>query len=149
IVRLKDRTITPADLPAELRRTPAVPSVTVVGHTPPGPSAVDVMFDRMVTDGESFWSAVYEPFMTRDLTRDDLPALITRGLERTCGSYKALAGLFNIPITDYKRFVSLLHRHQCHVPFHPFRKRGAKVLSLQPRAVTDYHYTEPRLGTGF
>ena len=31
-------------------------------------------------DGENFWTAVYEPFMARDITRDDLRALVRQGL---------------------------------------------------------------------
>ena len=33
--------------------------------------------------GESFWTAVHEPFMSRDLTRDDLRQLVRRGLTHT------------------------------------------------------------------
>jgi transcriptional regulator with PAS, ATPase and Fis domain len=127
IVRLKGDTITCADLPPELRRIRALAAVTPTLAAAVGPRTSDRLFDRMVMHGESFWAVAYEPFMARDLTRRHLRELVSRGLEQTCGNYKVLAELFNIPPEDYKRFVALLRRHQCHVPFQQFRKPMAKV----------------------
>jgi DNA-binding NtrC family response regulator len=129
IVRLKGTTITCADLPPELRR---IRALTAVGTAPGAasmaePRTSDRLFDRMVTGGESFWAVAYEPFMARDLTRRHLRELVARGLEQTCGNYKVLAELFHIRPEDYKRFVALLRRHQCHVPFQQFRKPMAKA----------------------
>ena len=61
----------------------------------------------MTVNGESFWSVVYEPFMSRDLTRHDLRAIVSRGLEHTRGSYKLLVQLFNLQPHDYKRLPQL------------------------------------------
>ena len=79
------------------------------------------LFERMVNGGESFWSAVYAPFMSRDLTRDDVRAIVRRGLERTGGNYRVMVELFNMPIDDYKRFLGVLRKYQCHMPFQQFR----------------------------
>jgi hypothetical protein len=79
------------------------------------------MFKRMSIGGESFWTVVYEPFINRDLTRQDLRAIITRGLEQTRGNYKSLVRLFNVDSTDYKRLLSFLRTHECHMPFQRFR----------------------------
>ena len=131
LVRLKSPIITIADLPQELKRGPAMAPVAN-----PAPS-VDAMvgwqplFDRMVSGRESFWSAVYEPFMTRDVTRHHIREIVAQGLERTSGDYRALAELFNIPDTDFKRFVGLLRRHDCHVALQSFRTRMMKVDALQ------------------
>ena len=35
--------------------------------------------------------------MSRDLTRDDLRALVGMGLQQTSGSYRVLVELFNMP----------------------------------------------------
>ena len=51
--------------------------------TPATRPAADMLFERMVNGGESFWSCVYAPFMSRDLTRDDLRTIVRKGLERT------------------------------------------------------------------
>jgi transcriptional regulator with PAS, ATPase and Fis domain len=126
VVRASDTPIEPRDLPLEVLRgtsaeqqpTPAVaPTVT----TTPARSASDALFERMVNGGESFWSAVYAPFMSRDLTRDDVRAIVRRGLERTGGNYRVMVELFNMPIDDYKRFLGVLRKYQCHMPFQQFR----------------------------
>ena len=75
----------------------------------------------MVKNGESFWSVVYEPFVSRDLTRNDLREQVRMGLEHTRGSYKILASCFNMPVSDYKRFMGVLRKYQCHLPFQQFR----------------------------
>jgi DNA-binding NtrC family response regulator len=84
-------------------------------------SRVDELYERITTGGESFWSVVYEPFMQRDVRRDDLRTIVARGLEQTCGSYKVLMELYNMNSGDYRRFLSFLRKYDCHVPFQPFR----------------------------
>ncbi len=74
----------------------------------------------MVRGGETFWTIVYEPFMLRDLTRDDLRAIVRHGLNLTHGSYKGMAQLFNVP-ADYKRLLNFLRKYQCHLPIQEFR----------------------------
>jgi len=67
-------------------------------------------YSRMVDKGESFWQAIHEPFMNRDLNRSQVQALLHRGLKET-GSYKGLAKLFNIAEADYKKFLNFLQQH--------------------------------------
>ena len=81
----------------------------------------DLIVDRIVKGGESFWNAAYAPFMSRDLTREDLRHIISTGLQMTQGSYKHLAKLFNMPQADYKRFLNFLRKHECQLPFQRFR----------------------------
>ena len=76
---------------------------------------------RRLESGETFWSAVAEPFRNHDLTRADVQTLVRRGLDATQGSYRALLKLFNLPEDDYKRVLSFLRQHDCHVPFQHFR----------------------------
>jgi DNA-binding NtrC family response regulator len=84
------------------------------GHAPVRP-AVELLFQRMVRDRETFWTVVYEPFMARDLTREDVRALVRHGLAQTDDGYKSLAGLFNVP-GDHKKLLSFLRKHDCHLP---------------------------------
>ena len=127
VVRASDIPIEPRDLPLEvLRGTSAeqqqqAAAAGAVVTTAPARSAADALFERMVNGGESFWSAVYAPFMSRDLTRDDVRAIVRRGLERTGGNYRVMVELFNMPIDDYKRFLGVLRKYQCHMPFQQFR----------------------------
>jgi transcriptional regulator with PAS, ATPase and Fis domain len=114
IVRARSGVLTVADLPAGIhaRRRPTAAASA---------SMVDLLFERMVSRGESFWSVVHAPFMARDLTRDDLRAILQKGLEQTGGNYQVLATLFNMAPGDARRFLNFLRKHECYVPFSRFR----------------------------
>ena len=119
VVRGRSGEIGRDDLPLEvLRSAPVAQTGPMTQATRP---AADVLFERMVNGGESFWSCVYAPFMARDLTRDDLRTIVRKGLERTSGNYKVMVELFNMPADDYKRFLGFLRKYQCHMPFQQFR----------------------------
>jgi two-component system, NtrC family, response regulator HydG len=124
VVRSKTGEIGRDDLPLEVLRSATAPAVPTQ-MTPPTRPAADVLFERMVNGGESFWSSVYAPFMSRDLTRDDLRAIVRKGLERTSGNYKVMVELFNMPVDDYKRFLGFLRKYQCHMPFQQFRSAAS------------------------
>jgi transcriptional regulator with PAS, ATPase and Fis domain len=120
VVRNRAGVIAPTDLPREVSSTvPARPQA--VGPDPVRRSHADALYERMVEGGESFWTVVYSPFMSRDLTRDDLRTLVARGLEHTRGSYKGLVELFNLSAHDYKRFLNFLRKYECRLPFQGFR----------------------------
>ncbi|HEY7287000.1 MAG TPA: sigma-54 dependent transcriptional regulator [Vicinamibacterales bacterium] len=87
---------------------------------------VPELLSRMFEGRESFWSVVHTPFMNRDITRANLTEVVSRGLERSGGNYRGLVSLFNMPQSDYKRFLTFLTSHRCHVRFQAFR-------SLPPR----------------
>jgi DNA-binding NtrC family response regulator len=118
VVRSRSGVVTPADLPRELGSVATASPATEPRHTK---RTSEVLLDRMLLGGESFWSVVYEPFMSRDLTRDDLRAVISCGLEQTRGNYKVLVQSFNLEQSDYKRFLNFLRKYQCHMPFQRFR----------------------------
>jgi transcriptional regulator with PAS, ATPase and Fis domain len=89
----------------------------------------DELFDGLTEGGCSFWNDVYPMFMSRDLTRDDLRALIRKGLAATRGSYRGLLQLFGLEDGDYKRLLNFLASHDCAIDFREFRnikhERGA------------------------
>ncbi len=122
VLRSRNGLIVPTDLPPEI-----APPAPVSAREAARASAIDRMYDRMVNRRESFWTVVYEPFMLRDMTRDDLRALIGRGLEQTRGSYRILVQLFNMAETDYKRFLNFLRKHDCQMPFQRFRNLPARL----------------------
>jgi DNA-binding NtrC family response regulator len=101
-----------SDLPREVRDA-AAPAAGDHAYVPAGHTYA--LYDRMISGGESFWSTIYEPFVARDLTRDDLRAVVCMGLARTTGNYRRLVELFNMAPVDYRRFRSCLRKHQCHV----------------------------------
>jgi DNA-binding NtrC family response regulator len=114
-VRVRGRAILPADLPPEMIRPLPLP-LPVRASEPPPADRADTLYERMVYGHESFWPVVYEPFMDRDLTRDDVRRIVTRGLHETRGNYVMLVRLFNMETTEYKRFLNVLHKHGCHIP---------------------------------
>jgi transcriptional regulator with GAF, ATPase, and Fis domain len=96
------------------------------------PSQADELAALMLDHGESFWSAVYPLFVSRDLTRSDLRKVVQVGLERTNGNYRLLVQFFNMPSSDYKRFLSFLRKHDCHLPFQRFRVVPARLQPQPP-----------------
>jgi hypothetical protein len=85
----------------------------------------------MTVERESFWSVVYEPFMSRDLTRDDLCAIVSRGLDVTGGNHRALVELFNLG-GDYRRFQRFLNNHKSHMALQSFRTARVRSTSTTP-----------------
>jgi transcriptional regulator with PAS, ATPase and Fis domain len=89
----------------------------------------DELYDGLTEGGCNFWNDVYPMFMSRDLTRDDLRALIRKGLATTKGSYRGLLQLFGLDDGDYKRLLNFLASHECAIDFREFRaikhERGA------------------------
>jgi transcriptional regulator with PAS, ATPase and Fis domain len=121
IVRSRVGPIDEGDLPIEVlglgrRRTPVA-----AGATAPVRTRAEDLYDKMVIGGESFWSAVHPLFTARDMTREDMREIISRGLTQTRGSYRLVLQLFNMPADDYKAFLNFLRKHQCHLPFFKFR----------------------------
>jgi transcriptional regulator with PAS, ATPase and Fis domain len=131
VVRALAGAVTPDDLPEEIRIGPrppketggptdSTPSAVAAPVVSPGPAIVDVLWRRLI-EGESFWSAVYEPFKSHDLTRADLRALVDRGLTETRGSYRKLLALFQMPAGDYKRFLAFLYQFNGNLPVQRYR----------------------------
>jgi transcriptional regulator with GAF, ATPase, and Fis domain len=101
-------------LPTETRQVRQAPA------KPSQPTA-ERRLNRLLTEGLSFWSEIHEPFMKRDLTREDVRQIVQAGLTYTRGNYKMLVRAFNMPEHDYKRFLSFLRTHGCHVSYQSFR----------------------------
>jgi len=78
-------------------------------------------FDRMLLGQETFWTALYQPLMLRDVTRETVRAVVRMALTEARGNYRTVLQMFNLPPTDYKRFLSFLQKYECHVPFQAFR----------------------------
>lgn len=67
---------------------------------------------RMILHGETFWEAVRQPFLQRDLKRSEVRSALRRGLAETQGSYRGLLPLFSLADTDYQRFMDFLRHHR-------------------------------------
>jgi transcriptional regulator with PAS, ATPase and Fis domain len=141
VVRASETPIRPEDLPREARgesESPA-PVVAVPGvdegpraqapagrHVVKGSEAAERLWNRLI-NGEDFWTVVHQPFKAHELTRDDLAALIDKGLQHTRGSYRALLTTFGLPTSDYKRFHAFLYQQNCNLPVGPYRSAKAAI----------------------
>ncbi len=129
VLRSSSRRVDVEALPQEIiREANGQPNAAdAVARRAPVPPTYQVIFDRLISDGATFWSEAYEPFMARDLTRHEIRELVRLGLEHTRGNYKLLVTAFNMPPEDYKKFLNFLRKYQCHVPFQRFRMVPANL----------------------
>ena len=130
VVKVRGRPMTRGDIPASIVHAAAVaPATQSAGEGKEAEieaARVKKLLSLMLNEGESFWSAVHPLFMSRDLTRADLRKIVQMGLQCTNGNYHMLVRLFNMPEDDYKRFLSFLRKHDCHLPFQRFRTVPAR-----------------------
>jgi transcriptional regulator with GAF, ATPase, and Fis domain len=133
VVKARGESIRHADLPFDIVRSAAAAASGAGAATDAEAAAAlsraEELANQMLRGGQSFWAAVHPQFMSRDLTRTDLRRIIQIGLESTNGNYRMLVQRFNMPVDDYKRFLSFLRKHDCHLPFQRFRTVPAR---LQP-----------------
>jgi DNA-binding NtrC family response regulator len=137
VLRCRHGVITRSDLPRDIAFGP--PAAAAL-QAPAGPSRAQLLFERVVISGESFWAAVGEPFVARDLTRDDLRTIVRQGLQMSNGSYKTLVQMFNMPSEDYKKFLAFLRKYRSHMPIQEFRSARAAMPETGPlrsRAASD------------
>jgi transcriptional regulator with GAF, ATPase, and Fis domain len=131
VVKSDGRRIERTDVPSEFGQLRRRETPGARADDDPGARAVeDELIARMINGGESFWAAVHGPFTNRDLTRAQLKGVVAQGLARTAGNYKLLVQLFNMPDADYRRFLSFLRKHQCHVPHQSFRRPIPAALRM-------------------
>ncbi len=78
----------------------------------PCESADEDLYRRIAVGGGNFWDVVYEPFMSRELNRAQVRSLVRRGLVKTQGSYRDMVAEFNLPDSDYQRFMDFLRHHR-------------------------------------
>jgi DNA-binding NtrC family response regulator len=72
---------------------------------------VEELYERISLRQQTFWEAVYEPFMKRDLNRVQVKAVIKKGLASCEGSYQKLVDSLGLSRNEYQRFMDFL-RHQ-------------------------------------
>ncbi len=62
-----------------------------------------------IKGGKSFWEVVKEPYMSRELKRSEVKAVIDRGLVVSNGRYNELIKTFNLKKNDYHRLMRFLY----------------------------------------
>src|SRR5207237_4947596 len=119
VVTCRKETVTVDDLPNEVRSRH---DVAERPHRERRRTIADDLNKRMVEDRESFWTAVYPLYMQREITRSNIRDLVGKGLHEARGNYKIVAQLFNLETRDYKKFLNFLRKHECQLPFRPYRE---------------------------
>jgi transcriptional regulator with PAS, ATPase and Fis domain len=124
--------VTPAQLPSTVKG-----STTITPARERRRQLANELFRLLTEDGQTFWELVHRLFLNRDLTRHDIRELVRCGLRATHGNYRGVLHLFNIPPSDYKKFMNFLSTHDCRPDFREFRNPSAKVDSGRRDLLTD------------
>ena len=69
-------------------------------------------FAQMSRGDASFWSAVRDPYLDREMNRDEVKAIVGRGLAQAGGSYKRALKAFGLPEGEYLKFMDFLRHHR-------------------------------------
>jgi DNA-binding NtrC family response regulator len=77
------------------------------------------MMRETLQRGESFWEAVWRPFIKRDLSRHEVRQFLKTEYAACDFSLKKLSQRLNIQESERKKFVALLHKYN----IHPVEKR--------------------------
>lgn len=72
----------------------------------------DACYKAMADEGKSFWETVREPYLNRELNREQVRSIVKRGLEESDGSYKRLLRIFEVEEDDYLKFMDFLRHHE-------------------------------------
>jgi transcriptional regulator with GAF, ATPase, and Fis domain len=115
VARFSGQKVDLAQLPWQVRQ--AAPAEA----DQPGAKPVGEVLWNAIRGGGSFWTVVYGPFMSRDVTRDDVRFIVQKGLEQAHGNHAMLAQVFNLQGSDQKRLMNVLRKHDCHEPVRAFR----------------------------
>ena len=88
-----------------VRREPALaaPSYT-------GADAVRLL-DDVRTGERTFWDAIYQPFLNRDLNREQVRAIVAEGLREAGGSYRRLIDILRLLPAEYQKLMAFLRHH--------------------------------------
>jgi transcriptional regulator with GAF, ATPase, and Fis domain len=127
VVHYSGRRVSVSELPVDVRAPEPAPADAAPTAASYSEALAAACYHRMAQGHESFWDVVYQPFMLRDMTRDVVRSVVRRGLEQTKGSYRLVAQLFNLPPTDYKRFLNFLQKYECHMAFQKFRVLSSSI----------------------
>lgn len=119
VARFSGQMVEVSQLPWHVQQAQAEPASDSLEKEEEKPAGESLW--NAIREGASFWSAVYGPFMSRDITRDDVRFIVRKGLEHTRGNYTLLVQVLNLQSSDYKRFLNFLRKHDCHEPVRTFR----------------------------
>src|SRR5262249_59870744 len=104
----------------------------------------DELFRMITEESYTFWEPIHRMFLARDLTRRDIRELVQCGLRETRGSYRGLVTLFNMPESDYKKFMNFLGTHGCRPEFRDFRNTVTTPEPTRSPLMPEFASADPR-----
>jgi DNA-binding NtrC family response regulator len=119
VVRARGEVVMVDDLPLEIR---AQRGVSLRPKRERRRTVADDLYKRLREEQDSFWTAVYPLYMSREITKENVRELVRKGLEEARGNYRIVAKLFNLEANDYKKFLNFLRKHDCQLPFKEYRR---------------------------
>jgi DNA-binding NtrC family response regulator len=69
------------------------------------------LYERIAAGEADFWRDVHQPFLDRDLNRDQVRAVIREGLTVAGGSYRRLLEQLRLPASEYQKLMDFLRHH--------------------------------------
>src|SRR5207237_1174292 len=93
------------------------------------PSSAERLYERIVTNGESFWEAVRDPFLRRDLPKADVREFVEFAYRKADYSYTRLAGLLGLA-SERKKLENFLTHHRLKAG-HGCKHRPSGVVSYR------------------
>ena len=69
-------------------------------------------YGQMARGEASFWGAVRDPYLDREMNRDEVRQIVERGLADAGGSYKRALRAFGLPEDEYLKFMDFLRHHR-------------------------------------
>jgi transcriptional regulator with GAF, ATPase, and Fis domain len=70
------------------------------------------LLEQLLQGQGTFWSLVHDPFLDRELNREQVMQLVEQGLRRAGGSYKSLVKLLGLPQREYQRLMGFLRHNR-------------------------------------
>ena len=95
----------------------AIQDIISQSHYKKFPSEPDDKMDRLweeIKGGKSFWECVWNPFILRDLNKDEVRQFLKQGYERSDFSLKQLSKKMYIKDDEFKKFIAILHKYNIH-----------------------------------
>jgi len=69
-------------------------------------------YEAMATGEVDFWAAIHQPYLDRELNREQVRAVIARGLQASGGSFVRLLPILGVDRDDYGKFMDFLRHHR-------------------------------------
>ena len=92
-----------------LEEVSRIEQIAAVPFRAPPPRSV---FSRIANQEGTFWELVHQPYLERELNRQQVREIVAQGLAQTGWSYKKLLHLFGVATDDYLRFMDFLRHHR-------------------------------------